>query len=179
MRSISELLQDKTFIVMWVSLAFILILSFSFLLESFNSFRLNGRVVRLETRGDCERSPSVLKSKSSNQAFPDEMYDNFRYVISALTAKIKHGTSLNPQELSQFRNCIDAIIEEAIRDQNLRSTEVDELNLTGNESLSSLPGFSNSWMLPQIENSNERSRKESGDLQADEYHKFIRGLSAS
>jgi hypothetical protein len=63
-------------------------------------------------KASAEISVSPVKSKS-NLPFNDATYENMKYVIEKLTARMKSETPLTKDELRKFESAISAIITDA------------------------------------------------------------------
>lgn len=117
---------------------------------------------------------SNINKRGAEPPFTDEMYENLKYVITKITARIKSDTCLSKDELTSFRESVDKIINDAkeyetklnimqVSSERLQTTSHhDENHMTSSPSLRSPPankdssffesfqGFPNTWYIANM-----------------------------
>jgi len=66
------------------------------------------------------------KLNKSGLPFDDTMYENMRFVIEKLTAKLRSDISLSPEELIRLKKSVNAIIIDAVGEIASINTVVEE-----------------------------------------------------
>ena len=66
------------------------------------------------------------RANADGLPFDDEMYDNLKYAISRLTARIKGDTVLSQDELRKFKDTIDAILVDSADEMDSGPDSLDE-----------------------------------------------------
>ena len=69
---------------------------------------------------------SAPQANPDGLPFDDETYDHIKYVISKLTARIKGDTVLSKDELSKFKEAVDAILADSAGDLGTGSSRFDD-----------------------------------------------------
>mmetsp|Transcript_29073 Transcript_29073/g.41484 ORF Transcript_29073/g.41484 Transcript_29073/m.41484 type:complete len:226 (+) Transcript_29073:9-686(+) len=104
-------------------------------------------------------TPVVAPQRKINKSglpFDDSMYENMRFVIEKLTAKLRNDISLSPEELIRLKKSVRAIISDAVGETTSINT-VSEVadSKSSNDSddvFSDFRGLRSTWEVKGAEN---------------------------